>query len=277
MSSEEEELVSALADFDLERTDTLLYIALLQTGSSTVNTLSAKLGFDKGKIYRSLHRLQNMGLASATFSNPTICTALNPEKSLTGIIQRKEEQILSMQKRLEKITKSISRFKNPHEEVSQIPSFYVIQGRPNVYARIGSIIEESVKPVYIVTTIQDLIRMNYTAIPEKITSCRKNNSQIRIITELDSDPKLLEEIEELDATIRLCPLPSKSRLIVAKDTRLVMSGVMNDSMSLNDDVDSILYTNSHDIIANMYSYCNHLWETSKPLKVKSSIKQEMSE
>ena len=267
MSSIEDEIIAALIDFDLERTDALVYIALLQTGSVTVNTISTKLGIDKGKTYRSLHKLQNTGLVSATFSNPTVCNAVEPEKALMSIIQRKEEQVLSMQKTLKKITKDLLQFKNPHEDVSQVPSFYVIQGRPNIYARVGNIIEESMKTVYIVTTVSDLIRMSYTAIPEKIKAAKKNKCQIKIITDITSDYKSLEQIEEFgDVEVRLCPLPSKSRVVVSQDKRLLMSGAMNDSMSLNDEVDSTLYTNAREIIANMYSYCTHLWNVSKPIK-----------
>jgi sugar-specific transcriptional regulator TrmB len=274
MSSQEEEIIAVLVDFDLERTDSLVYITLLQIGSTTVNTISTKLGIDKGKTYRSLHKLQNLGLVSATFSNPTVCHAIEPEKALMSIIQRKEEQVLSMQKTLKKITKSVLQFKNPHEEVSQVPSFYVIQGRPNIYARIGNVIDESVETVYIVTTAQDLVRMSYTAIPEKIKFCIKNRGQVRIITDATDDYKLLDDVDEFDGLqIRLCPLPSKSRMIVSQDKRLLMSGAMNDSMSLNDEVDSTLYTNSREIISNMYSYCTHLWNVSKPLK---KIESEMN-
>lgn len=274
MSSIEEEIIAALVDFDLERTDALVYIALLQTGSATVNTISTKMGIDKGKTYRSLHKLQNLGLVSATFSNPIVCSAMEPEKALMSIIQRKEEQILSMQKTLKKITKDILQFKNPHENVSQVPSFYVIQGRPNIYSRIGNVLEESVKTVYIVTTAPDLIRMSYTAIPEKIEAAKKNKCQIKIITDIATDYKSLDQIEGFgDIEIRLCPLPSKSRIVVSQDKRLLMSGAINDSMSLNDELDSTLYTNSREIIATMHSYCTHLWNVSKPIE---EVRAEMS-
>jgi len=274
----QEEIISALSDFDLERTDAILYITLLQTGSATVNTISTKMGIDKGKIYRSLHKLQNSGLVSSTFSNPTTCHAVEPEKALTIIIQRKEEKILIMQKAVKKITQSLMEFKNPHEHASQVPSFYVIQGRPNIYARIGKMVEESAKIVYVVTTVRDLLRMHYTAIPEKIKICKGNGGKIRIITDEKDDYDLLSEVDGLEFTeIRSCKLPSKSRVIVTQDKRLMMSGSMNESMSLNDDTDSTLYTNSHEIVDNMYSFCTHLWSISKPLEIESLVQAGVNE
>jgi sugar-specific transcriptional regulator TrmB len=273
---QEEELISALADFDLDSTDSLLYISLLQTGPATVNVISTKLGLEKGKIYRSIHKLQNLGIISATLSNPTICTAIEPQKALFAIIRKKEEQIVIMKKAVERLSKKIETFQNPHQTVSQIPSFYVVQGRSNVYTRIGNIIEEATKTVYIVTTTTDLLRMNYTAVPDKIISTKKKGIQVRIIT--DADNKGLAESDGYeDAEIRMCMLPSKSRIVVSEDGRLVMSGSMNDSMSLNDEVDSTMYTNSPEFIKNMFSFCTYLWGLATPLTVDTKLREKINQ
>lgn len=262
---EQEELISALADFDLDSTDSLLYISLLQSGPTTVNTISTRLRIEKGKIYRSIHKLQNLGIISSALSNPTICTAIKPQKALYDIIRKKEEQIVVMKKDVERLSKKIERFQNPYPTVSQLPSFYVIQGRPNIYTRIGNIIENAPKTVYIVTTKTDLLRMNYTAIPDKIKTSKNKGITVRIITDTDSSKDITETDGYEDAEIRLCMLPSKSRIVVSEGDRLVMSGAMNDSMSLNDEVDSIMYTNSPEFIKNMYSFCTYLWSVAEPL------------
>lgn len=266
--SDQEEIISALLDFELEKADAMLYLALLQTGSATINTIATKLGIDKGKAYRSIHRLQNLGLVNATFSNPAICNAIDPEKALDAIIEKKEEQILSMQKTLKSLTKKISQFKNPYEVVSHIPTFYIIQGRPNIYTRVGKLIEESTGTVYIVTTLDDLIRMSYTAIPEKIKLFRKSGQKVILLTEVESDDKRnIAEIVTLEATeIRTLKLPSKSRMIVTPN-RLMMSGSVNESRSLNDEMDSAFYTNSHEMVSNISMFCKHLMTISEPLEI----------
>lgn len=264
-----DDILEALSQFDLEKNDAMLYLCLLQTGPTNVNTVSTKLGIDKGKIYRSLHKLQNWGLVSCTFSNPTICTAIDPERALASIIQRKEEQILTMHKVLKKISDEVSKYKNPQADVLQMPSFYIIQGRANIYARIGKVIEESTETVYIITTAHDLIRMNYTAIPEKIRICNDNGGQVRIITDIRSDINLLSKVDELGAAaVRLSILPSKSRVIVSEGKRLLMSGSMDESMSLNHETDSSLYTNSREIIDNMFSFSTHLWTLAEPQQIQ---------
>ena len=46
-----------------------------------------------------------------------------------------------------------------------------------------------------------------------------------------------------------------------------MSGSIKETMDLNDETDSILYTNSSEMIDNMYSLCTHLWKKSKTLDI----------
>ena len=92
----QKELIDSLSHFGLEKSDTIVYLGLLQMGSVTVGTMSSKLEIDRGKAYRSLNKLRNLGLVSTTFSNPTICQAVAPEDALSIIIQRKEDENLQI-------------------------------------------------------------------------------------------------------------------------------------------------------------------------------------
>jgi len=178
-----------------------------------------------------------------------------------------------MQKTVRKISTSLLQFENPHNNISQMPSFYVVQGRPNIYTRIAKLIEETTQVVYMVTTARDLLRMNYTAIPEKMRICKKNAGIIRIIIDSENfDNEVLKEVEALEvADLRVGPLPSKSRLVISQGKRLLMSGSMSESMSLNEGTDSTIYTNSREIVDNMYSFCTYLWGITKPLEMKSAM------
>ena len=264
--SEKEELINSLSHFGLDKADAIVYLGLLQMGSVTVGTMSAKLDIDRGKAYRSLNKLRNLGLVSTTFSNPTICEATEPEEALSTIIQKKEDEMITMQKLSRKIVKDLKQVtKEP--TVSEVSSFSIIQGRSNIYARVGKLIQDSTNIIYIVTTVEDILRMYHTAIPEKIKICRKNGGQVRVLTHTNS-ANLLPLIDRINADeTRIGKLPSKSRMIVEDGKQLVMSGSIKESMNLNDDNDSILYTNSSEMINNMFSLCSHLWKKSKPIEL----------
>jgi len=120
------------------------------------------------------------------------------------------------------------------------------------------------------TTAEDILRMYHTAIPEKIKICQKNGGQVKILTFTESE-NLIPLLDRLGASeTRIGKLPSKSRVIVENKGQLIMSGSIKETMDLNEDTDSILYTNSMEMINNMFSLCQHLWKKAKPLKVLTS-------
>lgn len=267
---DKDELITMLRHFELEEIDSKMYIGLLQTGPLSVGNLAAKLEIERGKAYRSLEKLRSMGLITTTLTNPIICKPVEPQDALANIIQRKENEFVTMQKIASKLTEDLKEItrKQPPVETATVS---VIQGRHNIYSRIGKLIQESDSTIYIVTTEKDLLRMYHTSIPEKMKICKANGGEIRIVTDSE-DSASLAIISKLGASeIRIGKLPSKSRMIVENGKHLIMSGGINETMDMNDDSDSVLDSNSTEMVDNMYSLCEHLWKRSKPVEPMKKI------
>ena len=265
-----DDIFSSLIHFGLEEIDAKIYVGLLQMGSVTVGTMAQKLDVDRGKAYRSLNKLRNIGVVSTTFSNPTIVNALDPSEALTNVIQKKEDEIITLQKLARPLVESLRNY-----EKSTIPTdisaFSIVQGRSNIYTRIGKLIQESTNKVFLVTTSDDLMRMYHTSVPDKIRERINAGGTVRIITN-ECDSTMMEIIEQLGTPdVKIGKLPSKSRMIVESKRQLIMSGAMKESMDLNDDVDSIMYTNSSEMVDNMFSLCTHIWKKSTTMKTISSL------
>jgi hypothetical protein len=56
-------------------------------------------------------------------------------------------------------------------------------------------------------------------------------------------------------------------MIVEENKQLIMSGALNMSMDLNDEGDSVMHTNSLEMVSNMFSLCTLLWNKSKSAEV----------
>ncbi|NDB46763.1 MAG: hypothetical protein EB163_05670 [Nitrososphaeria archaeon] len=248
-----DELITMLKHFDLDDIDAQMYLGLLQVGPLSVGNISAKLDIERGKAYRALEKLRSLGLITTTMTNPIICKPVEPREGLTNIIQRKENEFITMQKLATKLSddlKDVTRKQTPTEAAS----VSVIQGRHNIYSRIGKLFSDSESIIYLVTTAKDLIRMYHTSIPEKIKMCKTNGGTVRIVTDTE------------EPEVRIGKLPSKSRMVVEEAKHLIMSGGINESMDMNDDGDSVLDSNSIEMVENMYSLCEHLWKKSKTLE-----------
>jgi sugar-specific transcriptional regulator TrmB len=259
-----------LRHFGLEEIDALMYIGLLQTGPLSVGNLANKLDIERGKAYRALEKLRSIGLITTTMSNPIICKPVDPQEALTNIIQRKENEFVTMQKLANKLSddlKDITRKQDPMSTAS----VSVVQGRHNIYSRIGKLLYDSNSTIYIVTTAKDLLRMYHTSIPEKMKICKSNGGKIRIVTDV-GDANTISIINKLGASeIRIGKLPSKSRMIVENGKHLIMSGGINETMDMNDETDSVLDSNSIEMVDNMYSLCEHLWKRSKTIEPLNKI------
>ncbi|TRZ80728.1 MAG: hypothetical protein D4R90_00905 [Nitrosopumilales archaeon] len=261
--NERKELLADLMNMGLEEPEAIMYLGLLHIGPVTVGNLAIKLGLDRGKMYRSLTKLRNYGLVATSFSNPVIVTPTEPSKALDTIIEKKRDELHSMKKLSEKVITNLKSHKK-EIKVSDTSTFSVLQSRPIIYNRIGRILDDSKSNlIYIVTTTNDIAKMYYTSMPEKILSAKKNDVTIRVITE-DKPTKVISEmIKRLNASeVRVGVLPSKGRMIVEMDKQIVMSESSEDlADSGNSDV--AIHTNSPEIVQNMFSLCEYLWNNSK--------------
>ena len=280
------ELILQLSSIlDLETVEARIYLNLLRLGPVTASSLAKELDVDRTKTYRTIDKLLNMSIVSTTISNPKLCIATKPEEVLKIVLQKKQDDI----NRVEKIGKNVIQKINkivPITDGHYVPTFRTVQGRANIYSHIEKLLEDSSRMIYIVTTSDDILRMYHTAVPEKIKECIDNGGTVRILTSTD-DNKFIPLIERLKPTeTRLGKLPSKGRIIVEDGKQMIMSDVMNasdfanmensrlphDSFSIGADTDFALWTNSAEMVNNIFSLCKFLWRTSKPLR-KLDIKK----
>ena len=82
-----------LIKLGLSKTESILYLKLINIGSSDVKTLIKETGFYKANVYDALERLCEKGIISKVIEgNKRVYQIQNPE-SLVRFIQQKGEEI----------------------------------------------------------------------------------------------------------------------------------------------------------------------------------------
>lgn len=254
--------------FGLDETDCNVYLCLVNSGTISASTISAKLQVERNKVYRTLVKLKNHGLAESTFSNPVLYRVDSIPRGLSEIVKKKADELETLKKLSSIITDNLIESEFPKMDIEK-PTLSIIQGRDNIYSKIGKIFENCTHDIYFCTTSSDLLNLYYTAIPEKIQIAKKNGARINIITDFqDNDTNnVLKKINPTE--IRYTTIPSRSRLLVEQENQIIMSDVIKDNMNLNEPNDTIFHSTSHSMIESMMMFCESLWKNAHndPLKV----------
>ncbi len=89
------------------------------------------------------------------------------------------------------------------------------------------------------------------------------------------DSKLMSFVKRFNATeTRIGKLPSKGRMVVQKDKKMIMSD--SKASYQHSGSDFSLCTNSLEMVENIFTLCSLLWDSSKPLKtldIKNFVKK----
>lgn len=250
---------------ELDDLEAGVYLTMLRSGPITASALAKEIHIDRTRMYRIVERLVNRNMISTTLSNPKLCIAINPHEALKNALSKKEDEVNKIKKSSQAIINKINK-EIRINQVSLIPTFRVVQGRQNIYSDIAQLIEETTDIIYIVTTLDDISKMYHSTIIEQISSCEKNGGRVRLIVDID-DPTKLSYVKRFNATeTRIGKLPSKGRMIVQKDKKMIMSHSIYSSLKYtNSELDFSLYTNSLEMITNIFAFCSFLWDSAKPL------------
>jgi len=260
---------------DLDDLEAKIYLNLLRVGPITASALAKDLNLDRARMYRTVEKLVSRNIISTTLSSPKLCIAVKPHDALKIALGKKEDEVNKIKKSGEAIIDKINN-EIISNQVTSVPIFKVIQGRQNIYADISQLIENTTDLIYIITTLEDVSRMYHSTIPEKISICEKNGGKVRLLVDM-IDPKLSSFVKRFNATeTRMGKLPSKGRIIVQKDKKMIMSDSAISFQHLGPNSDFSMCTDSTEMIDNVFTLCSFLWDSSKPFKtldVKNYVKK----
>jgi len=259
---------------DLDDLEAKVYLNLLRLGPITASALAKELDIDRARIYRTVDKLVSRSIVSTTISSPKLCIAAEPHDALKIALGKKEDEVNKIKKTGEAIMDKINN-EITTNQTTTVPTFSVVQGRQNIYADIAQLIENTTDTIYIATTLDDVSRMYHSTIPEKISICEKNGGKVRLLVDMD-DPKLTPFVKRFNATeTKVGKLPSKGRMVVLKDKKMIMSDSAASFQHSGSDSDFSLSTNSTEMVENIFALCSLLWDSSKPLKaldIKNFVK-----
>ena len=256
-----------LSDFGLEEDEAQTYVGLVRLGSVKASQISTFTKIDRVRTYKILENLKNLGFVTSTLSSPIIFSANDPETTLKKIIVKQKQKVIELEKNITKFLKILSNLKLNESQV-ELPKLTIISNRNNIYDQMIKLIEDTKDELYVAVSSSDVIRMYYTEVPEMIKKALKQNKKIKLMTDSELSSKH-EYVKRLGVDyFKIVTLPSSGRLLCNK-SQVLMSNNTSPYSNKNLDKESAMITNSKDIVSNMNSFCNFLWETSKEISINN--------
>ena len=267
MNYDDNEIITKLLELNINEFESRVFLHLLRVGPVRAGSITSALQYDRNVVYRILVKLKNKGLVISTFSNPPLYLAANPEDAIRAILVRIEEDFLLAKKTGHEIIKHLQNIKHNTDHKNELDTFTIIQGKRNVYTRIGRMIKEAENPVYIISIEEGLARMYHTTIPTEIRQLSKRTDVRLLLPNMAKVDGIVSSFRS--AEIRCGMLPSSGMIILEEGVQLMMSG--NTTNNTIDSEFSVMYTNNMGFISNIQHLCKNLWDMAKPIDSENKI------
>jgi sugar-specific transcriptional regulator TrmB len=255
------EKIQELLGFD--EIESKIYLKLLKTGPLTASALAKDLNFDRASTYRSVEKLVERNIITTSLTNPKVCSALEPEDVFKIAVEKKEAEIKNIKRSQQEIIEDITSVRSCPASGMNFPTLKVIQGRKSIYSDIAQLIENCFETVFIVTNLEDISKMYFSLIPDKIMECEKKGGKVFLLVE-NTNQENMSFVKRINATeVRVSKIPILGRIVVQKDKQVIMSDFCKEEYS-NEDLS--ISTNARDMVNNIDNLCRFLWALGKPPK-----------
>jgi HTH-type transcriptional regulator, sugar sensing transcriptional regulator len=252
-----EKIKDELLKFGLTSNQAKVYIYLGKSGPRTAPEVFKTLGFPRTETYYILNTLQNRGIVSSNLSSPVKYSALPLEQTFLALLDAEKEKI----KALSQQTKEISAL------WEQIPAFTVetagndaeklqmIQGQPQIFSKLGNMINNHKEEILIFGSIKDLSRLYHSNI---LDSLPNSILDLKIIVSpAKTMPAFAEKIDK--RRIRLLPESKQdNQCFVIKDREEIVIFLRNAIYPSNDIF--AIWSDSKALVDSMHKLFDYSWD-----------------
>lgn len=269
----EGEIVSVLRDFGLTEKEAEVYLFLAKTGVQRAGEVSKRLKMHKAQVYRILEVLQSRGLAEATLEFPARFVPISFEHFLDMTIRAKREETFQLETRKSKL---LTRWRSimPDTPSPRQAKFTVIKGRENIYSRILDSIEHANMEVLAMTDSIGIIRSEQAGI---FDLTEKNDVRFRILTNVSKEnyrfvkavlQKTLSKHFEIEGRHKDLGAKPYPRFVIRDNEEIVFFLTPTEDASPPDRGDTVLWTNSREIVSALKIFFEETWDEATDLGIR---------
>jgi sugar-specific transcriptional regulator TrmB len=257
-----------IIEFGLTALQARVYLTLLKLGKARAGRLSFVAGIVRPEVYRILRELSSQGLIQRTPGTPSTYAAISPDKGLSLVIDRQKRRLAELEHKKVSLVKVLE--SRAHNDGIVDRGFNVIMGVDNVIIRARQLISETKQEYAAIMSKYALRRADEDGVMRVITSSRKRNVQVRIISEIDESNSTMADM--LSKHVELRRSNEVFFYVDIFDRREMLFGpaISDDDLRSTTRREIDLWTNNAQFIKGMQALFERLWAISPRYKRRDS-------
>ncbi|MCD6530517.1 hypothetical protein J7L06_09600 [Candidatus Bathyarchaeota archaeon] len=255
------DIVNALQTYGLSQFQAEVYIHLATSGPSGAGVLARRLGVNRMKVYRTLRKLQDIGLVEALSGRPLRFVAEPPEKALNTLINAAKKKVSEMEANRRKVLEALAKIDVSTNGLLE-PKFRIHTGRRSIYNLLFTMFGSAKEEILILTTKNELYRLSFSGLDGVLKRRSSKGVRIRILTEVEEQALDIVKAYMKYSSVKHTTLPGKMRFVIVDGKEVLTSISLEDSMSLNTERDVGFWTDSKDYLKAVEAFFDEIWGES---------------
>ncbi|MEM2816659.1 MAG: helix-turn-helix domain-containing protein, partial [Candidatus Bathyarchaeia archaeon] len=264
-----EDLVNLLQDYGLTKIQAEILIHLSRLGPSSIGTVAKSLKTNRMNIYRNIKRMEGLGLIEAAPGRPIKYTAVPIERALNLLISSAKTKVSELEAKQPLVVDAFSKIFQLHRpEQSFEAKFRIHSGRRSIYAVIMQMMKSSKREVLFLTTPNDLICLSFFGFEDALKECKSRRVKVKVLTNITSEKvaNILKGFTKY-AIIKHSDFPIRTRLIIVDEREALTSLTVDESVSLESELDSGFWADSPQYAQSVRAFFNLVWRSSNDMSM----------
>ena len=262
-----EEDAQTLTKLGLNCVQARVYLSLIRTGPAKAKQIASASNVARPDVYRTLSKLQEMGLVEKIVTTPVKFKALSIVDALHILFKRREIENFELKKKAAVLFRTYREIENTNpSEVGH--EFVLIPKKEPIVLNMRKLAENARKHIYFMIPLKKLLPLiiNYSEIFENTI---KRNVNVQILTEKpEKKDDLMSRISKLNLSphfeLRMVLTPLSAHFGIYDNKKILLS---TSAKSHFGDVPAI-YSNNMDIIELAKEHFETAWITAIETKEK---------
>jgi sugar-specific transcriptional regulator TrmB len=257
----EEREVAALRRIGLTEYESRIYLVLVRMGPTKASEVSFFGQVPRTKTYGAIKELERKGLLKVLPGKPEVYAAASPSEVLMPLVNRLNRDVKDTENVVQELNLAFESSRYVKRDTPRESSeFWQIEGRQNIFNKLGQILNDATKVIHYSTTAAGLIRI-YKAHTEIFERVKARGVSVKVLSPISSEnsgvAKQLSEMIEL----RIVERPI-GPIFASVDTReLVVMEAKPDDLRIDRGSDFAIWTTNHLLVELHEHLFDRVWAT----------------